>query len=115
MACNWDKGDASARFRSDVIALNAAGGIVANAGFALLSVLWIAFAANAIRLTMAGRIAAHRRWIIRSFALTFAAVTLRLYIPGFLLGGMDYTAASSYLAWMCWAPNLIFAEWGVRR
>ncbi len=98
-----------------VIALNAAGGPVASAGFALLSVLWIAFTANAIRLAMAGRIADHRKWMIRSFALTFAAVTLRLYIPGFLLGGMDYTAASPYLAWICWVPNLIFAEWWLRR
>lgn len=98
-----------------VIALNAAGGMSPAVGFTLLSILWITITANAIRLAMAGRIAEHRRWMLRSFALTFAAVTLRLYIPMFMLGGMDYTAASIYLAWICWVPNLVFMEWWLRR
>jgi len=98
-----------------VIALHAAGGSVVSTGFALLSVLWIGTTANAIRLAMAGRITEHRRWMVRSFALTFAAVTLRLYLPAFMLSGMDYTAASPYLAWICWVPNLLFAEWWLRR
>ncbi len=98
-----------------VIALGAKGGIAANFGFALLSLLWIGITANAVRLAMAGRIAEHRRWMIRSFALTFAAVTLRLYLLGFMAGGFSYTEASPYLAWMCWVPNLIIAEMIVRR
>ncbi len=98
-----------------VIALNAKGGAIASTGFTLLSILWITFTANAIRLAMAGRITEHRRWMLRSFALTFAAVTLRLYIPMFMVGGLDYTAASIYLAWICWVPNLVFMEWWLRR
>jgi len=100
-----------------VVALGAEGGIAANSGFALLSLLWIGVTANAVRLAMAGRISEHRRWMIRSFALTFAGVTLRLYLLGFMAGGMSYTEASPYLAWMCWVPNLMIAEmivWRVR-
>jgi uncharacterized membrane protein len=84
---------------------------IAALGFGTLAILWLGVTAQAIRLAMAGRIAGHRRWMIRSFALTFAAVTLRLYLPFFfILGGMDYPEASSYVSWLCWIPNLVIAE-----
>ncbi len=58
---------------------------------------------------------AHRRWMIRNFALTFAAVTLRLWLPilPVLLGGFEpgYQAVS----FMVWVPNVLVAEWMVRR
>lgn len=98
-----------------VVALGAEGGIVASLGFGLLAVLWLGITANAVRLAVVGRIAGHRRWMYRSFALTFAAVTLRLYLLGFMAAGFSYTEASIYLAWICWVPNLLFAEWFVRR
>lgn len=84
-------------------------------GFGLLSVLWIGFTLNALRLIRAGQRTDHQRWMIRSFALTFAAVLLRLQLPVFMAFGMDYLAASPYLAWMCWVPCLIAGEWVIRR
>lgn len=98
-----------------VVALGAKGGIVVSLGFGILSILWIGITVNAVRLAMAGQIAKHRRWMIRSFALTFAAVTLRLYLLGFMAAGFEYTEASLYLAWICWIPNMLFAEWYIRR
>ncbi|KPU84640.1 hypothetical protein JI58_02780 [Marinosulfonomonas sp. PRT-SC04] len=98
-----------------VVAPGAAGGIVVSLGFGLLAVLWLGITANAVRLAVIGRIAQHRRWMYRSFALTFSAVTLRLYLLGFMAAGFSYTEASIYLAWICWVPNLLFAEWFVRR
>ena len=72
--------------------------------------------AQAIRLAMAGRITEHRRWMIRSYSLTFAAVTLRVALPlFFILGGMDYDEASNYVAWISWVPNLLIAELYLRR
>lgn len=80
-------------------------------GFGALATLWLGVTAQAVRLAMAGRIAEHRRWMIRSYALTLAAVTLRLALPFFfIVGGMDYLEASIYVAWLCWVPNLIVAE-----
>jgi len=93
------------------VALNAAGGLSAQIGFALLAMAWVATTANAIRHAMARRIGKHRRWMIYSFALTFAGVTLRLYLFGFMAAGFTYTEASVYLAWLCWLPNLGFAWW----
>ena len=48
-------------------------------------------------------------------SLTFAAVTLRLYLPFFFANGFSYTEASVYVAWMCWVPNLLAVEWWLRR
>lgn len=98
-----------------VVAPGVEGGIVASLGFGVLAVLWLGITANAVRLAMLGRIAEHRRWMYRSFALTFAAVMLRLYLLGFMAAEFSYTEASVYLAWICWVPNLLFAEWFVRR
>ncbi len=98
-----------------IVAMGAEGGPVAQVGFGALSLLWLLFTANAVRLAIAREITRHRRWMIRSFALTFAGVTLRLYLIGFLVSGFSYTEASVYLAWLCWVPNLIFMEWWMRK
>ncbi len=97
------------------VAANAAGGLSAQLGFGVLAVAWLVVTAVAIRHAMARRIGQHRRWMILSFALTFAGVTLRLYLLGFMAAGFTYTEASAYLAWLCWLPNLGFAWWWLRR
>jgi len=89
---------------------------IAAVGFAALAVLWLGATANAVRLAILGRLREHRRWMIRSYALTAAAVTLRLALPFFfILGGMDYAEATIYVAWLCWIPNLLIAEFYLRR
>ena len=52
----------------------------------------------------------HERWMIRSFSLTFAAVTLRLYIPIGMIAGFPFNQAYVAIAWLCWVPNLMAAE-----
>ena len=52
----------------------------------------------------------HRRWMIRSYALTLAAVTLRLYLPASFGLGVPFASAYPVIAWICWVPNLIVAE-----
>lgn len=87
---------------------------IAVFGFALLAVLWIAATINAVRLARAHEIQAHRRWMIFSFALTFAAVTLRLQLAIFMFGfAMPYELVYPFLAWSCWVPNIVFAVWYV--
>jgi uncharacterized membrane protein len=99
-----------------ILALGAFDRPVAGIGFLILAVLWLSTTGRAVWLAMQGRIKEHRRWIIRSWALTLAAVTLRIYLPFFMgLGQMEYAEASIYVAWACWAPNLIVAELYLRR
>ena len=90
-------------------------GPVAQLGFGTLAVAWIACTAQALRLAMARRIVEHRRWMIRSFALTFAAVTLRLYLPIAPILGYPFMDGYRIISWMAWVPNLIVAELYLRR
>ena len=96
------------------IGLTAIGGPVAQVGFSALAVAWLGTTAWAVTLAMQGHFAQHRVWMIRSFALTFAAVTLRLQIVGFQLAGINYPDASLWLAYTCWIPNFMVAEWLIR-
>ena len=97
-----------------VLALTTITGPLAASGFFFLDIAWFAATAAAIYFAMARQIARHRRWMIRSAALTLAAVTLRLYLPfGELMFGIE--VAYPFIAWLCWVPNLIFAEWWLRR
>jgi hypothetical protein len=32
-----------------------------------------------------------------------------------MLSGGGYTEASPWLAWLCWVPNIIVAEWWIAR
>lgn len=96
------------------LAMTTAYGPVAGWGFGLLAVAWLATTAIGVRLAMAGDIARHRRWMTRSVALTFAAVTLRLYLAASQIAGIDFATAYVVIAWICWVPNLIVAEWMLR-
>ncbi len=53
--------------------------------------------------------------MIRSYALTFAAVTLRIYLPLSQIAGMPFDPAYQTISWLCWVPNLIVAEWIILR
>jgi uncharacterized membrane protein len=93
-----------------VLSLGTSAGPVAGAGFGLLAILWLGFTANAWRLATRRAFAAHERWMTRSFALTLAAVTLRLYLPLAMVLNLDMATAYPAIAWLCWVPNLIAAE-----
>ena len=56
----------------------------------------------------------HREWMVRSYALILAAVTLRIYAP-FLEGSLGEQDGYALVAWVSWVPNLVAAEWLIRR
>lgn len=102
-----------------VLAPHSLAGWVGTAGFGLLALLWLGFAATAFRAIRRRDVAGHRRWVIRTFALTYAAVTLRLWL--FVLvaaqtgpAGVDAQVAfdRAYLVvpFLAWVPNLLVAE-----
>jgi hypothetical protein len=96
------------------MALQSLGGPAAHAGFGLLAIAWLASTLIAYRYILQRNFDAHRSWMIRSYALTLAAVTLRLYIPLSQIAGIPFEAAYPVIAWLCWVPNLAVAEWFVR-
>lgn len=87
------------------------GGASAHAGFGLLALLWVLTALIAWDRARSGDYRAHRGWMIRSYALCLAAVTLRLYLPASSMLGVPFEASYPAIAWLCWVPNLIVAEW----
>jgi len=86
-------------------------GFVTHLGFGMLATLWLLTTAIAYARIREGDIAAHRRWMTRSYALTLAAVTLRIWLPISQIAGMPFADAYQAVAWFCWVPNLIVAEW----
>ena len=87
----------------------ASGGPIAGWGFGILAVLWITTTLWAWRAAVARNFELHRRLMRYSFAMTFAAVTLRLQMPlGFIFFHFTgYGPMSVYLAWTCWIPNVL--------
>jgi uncharacterized membrane protein len=92
------------------LATIAYGGLPSRLGFASLAVLWLATAMMAYLRVRRGDLEAHREWMIRNYSLTFAAVTLRLWIPLLLSTGLTFEVAYPIIAWLCWIPNLLAAE-----
>lgn len=97
-----------------IIAPDAATGAVAATGFFLLSAAWLVTTALAIWHAIGRRIGQHRNWMIRSAALTLAAVTLRIAMV-LLIPTLGFEVAYPVVAWLCWVPNLLIAEWYLRR
>lgn len=98
------------------IAYFASGGWIPAFGFAALAVLWLYTTANAYTTIRKGLVSLHQRWMIRSYALCFAAVTLRIYLPLFIAGfGMEFYDAYRIIAWLCWVPNILIAEYFIVR
>lgn len=87
------------------------GGVVAHFGFGMLAVLWLFSGARAYMAIRAGNIDVHRQWMMRNFAMTFAAVTLRVYLGLFAAAGVGFADAYPATAWLAWVPNLLIVEW----
>jgi len=87
------------------------GGLPSNIGFGLLAVLWLWSGSMALLRIRQGDKLLHKKWMIRNYALTYAAVSLRLFLPLMLANGITFEAAYQTIAWVCWVPNLVLAEW----
>ena len=89
-------------------------GATTSAGFAILGLLWLGSGLMAFVRIREGDVQAHRRWMLRNFALTLAGVSLRLQaLPLAMLFGFE--VGYMFVAWSCWVPNLLVAEWMLRR
>ena len=93
------------------LALGSHGGLVAHFGFGMMAVCWLFSTSNAYRYIRAGDTVTHRQWMLRSYALTLAAVTLRLYLPAFQMAGYGFDTSYPLISWIAWVPNLLIVEW----
>jgi uncharacterized membrane protein len=99
-----------------VMAYYANGHLPTKIAFMLLDLLWFAFTLQAFLAIRRGKVQRHKEFMIRSFALTFSAITLRTW-KIVLTNSTDLDAETIYMidAWMGFVPNLLFAEWLIRR
>lgn len=98
-----------------VMALYANGGLSSQICFALLASFWWYFTFVGWRRVMKNDLVSHRRFMLRSYVLTFAAVTLRMYSFVFALAGFKGEGIYSIIVWLSWVPSLIALELWLRK
>lgn len=91
-------------------------GFALQVAFFVLIVAWLYTAAKAYRTIRRGEVQLHRIWMIRNYALTFAAVTLRLYqLPLIALMNsvtwLEYREVYTVSAWLSLLGNVLVAEY----
>jgi len=103
-------------------------GPVARVSNVLLASLWLVCTFVGYRMARHRRYVEHRRWMIRSFALTASIITNRIWAGVVYLalapelhttfGGSEHllqTTAASLATWLGWVVLLLFAEWWLER
>ena len=98
-----------------ILAAGTTAGPVAAVGFAIPAVLLAVFTWLGWRAAVDRRLGAHRDWMLRSYAVTATAITLRLMIPASALLGLDFSDAYPVIAWLAWMTNLALFEYFIRR
>ena len=99
-----------------VMARYANGGWPSRLAFGTLAVLWMGTTAMAVVTVRRRDWAAHRAWMVRSYALTLSAVTLRAWKWGLVLAFHPRPLdVYRLVAWLGFVPNLLLAEWWLRR
>ncbi|KAA9327514.1 DUF2306 domain-containing protein [Hymenobacter busanensis] len=94
-----------------ILAFYANGGLSAKVGFTLQCVVWWLCTWQAYRLARQRQWEEHIKWMLRSFLVTLAAMSLRLesYTMFYLFGTKPI---ETYLTvvWLSWTGNLLLAE-----
>ena len=98
-----------------IMSFYANGGLWAKISFVCVSLLWWLFSFIAYQKIRKRKIEQHINFMIRSYALTLSAISLRLYVI-FLPHLLHLHSHQMYtlVAWLSWVPNLLMAEWIIR-
>jgi len=89
------------------IAFHATGGLSPILGFSIGAVLWIVLTILGYTTIRKGKVEAHKKWMMYSYAGTFGAVTLRIWLPILILIFGNFMEAYRVVAWLSWVPNMI--------
>jgi hypothetical protein len=98
------------------LSFHAFGGRGPQTAFGLLALATIGTSLMGYRSIRVRTVRQHREWMLRSDALIFAAVTLRILSPILTMTYHgQFVPAYQWTAWLCWVPNALVAEWIIRR
>ncbi|MDI1315338.1 DUF2306 domain-containing protein [Prosthecobacter sp.] len=99
-----------------IMAFYANGGITSRLAFITLAIGWIVTTRMGWRLALSRQWQRHRAWMMRSYALTLSALTLRVWKYTLVLlfepRPMDLYRV---VAWLGFVPNVLLVEWLIRR
>lgn len=94
-----------------IMGFYANGGWPAKISFILISLLWWYFTWKAYAEIRKGNYEKHISYMVRSYALTLSAITLRTYViilPSFFI--LPAREMYTLVSWLSWVPNLLIAE-----
>jgi len=94
-----------------VMGMYAMGGISSQISFTLLAILWILFTAIAWKKVKQKDWSGHQKFMLRSYALTLSAVSLRLF-KWIIVSTLELPPMDTYriIAWLGWVVNLLIVE-----
>ena len=94
-----------------VMGFHANGGLSAQISFTLLAMLWFAFTYKGYTYARQKQWRLHRNFMLRSFALTLSAISLRLF-KWILVSTLALPPMDTYVivAWGGWVVNLLLIE-----
>jgi hypothetical protein len=82
-----------------------------GAGLTSLATAWILTTGLAVVAIKRHLYEQHKEWMIRSYVVTTAFITFRLFFKIFELAGVPSRAdRATAMAWFCWAVPLLFTE-----
>lgn len=93
------------------IAQFAMGGLVSRVGFSILALLWLSTTYQTMRYAIKKNVKQHQKWAYRSYALTFSAITQRMFLLIPLLTDIGFMPIYRLSAWLPWIINLSIAQW----
>jgi hypothetical protein len=93
------------------LAVNTDSGVIAGAGLAGLSIAWALTAGMAYAAVRRHLYDQHKEWMVRSFVVTLAFVSSRLFVGvGMAAGVQDFQTAFAMAIWASWALPLLVTE-----
>jgi uncharacterized membrane protein YozB (DUF420 family) len=110
-----------------VVAPMTVNGTNAQVANTILAVLWFGTTLAGFRAVRQGRYLDHRRWMLRSFALSFSIIANRLwlvalfavFVPEIFTGAevdtADLQQAVGVSTWISWVVNLLVVQWWLDR
>jgi len=93
------------------MAFMAVGTTSTKAGFLIFALMWLYCGVRALVTARSRSFDEHRMWVIRSFALAFGAVTLRLYLFCAERYGSTFYDVYPTSVWVAWIPCVIVGEY----
>lgn len=94
-----------------IIGIYANGGLSSQIAFCTLAILWFYFSFKGLVAIRNKDIMSHKKWMIRSFALTLSAITLRAWkVTLVFLFHPKPMDVYILVAWLGWVLNLLIAE-----